>query len=203
MQYISHDSERGSHRATTGGEHPQRVAHGGKHGGFVNGDPCVNAVGKRFKHMLAKANKIREVRSLGKAPFGFPPLRMSEVVKGHDGANTSPDQVVHHGRIHGERLIVPRPFGGLNSAPLNGKSVGIEAKVTDELEILLPPIPVIARCATSFEALPFFVLGPIVDEVAFHLMRCGGGTPSNVGRESQGLEVNQAPSFCTDSPLDY
>ena len=192
-QQVPHHPQRRRNGATAGREHPEGVAHGGEDRGFVNGHPRLDPVGQGIHHSLAIGSKGWDVRSVCKPAFGFPPVRVGEMVQGHDGANAATHEVVHHLGIDGQGGFVPCPFGGLQTAPFDGEPVGGHAEVGQQLKIVLPSVPVIACCATCLETFGGLVDRPVVRLMALNLVRRRGRAPVEAFGEVQIVEVDVCP----------
>ena len=192
-QQVPHHPQRRRNGATAGWEHPEGVAHGGEDRGFVDGHPRLDPVGQGIHHPLAIGSKGWDVRSVCKPALGFPPVGVSEVVQGHNGPDAAPHEVVHHVRIDGQGGFVPCAFGGLQATPFDGEPVGGHTEVGQQLEVVLPPVPVVARRSTGLEPLGRLVDRPVVRLMAFDLMRRRGRAPVEAFGEVQIVEVDVGP----------
>src|SRR5207249_2191479 len=76
---------------------------------------------------------------------------------------------------------------GLDSGPFDRQTVGVEAELPHELEILPPPMPGLASIARTVWHQPELLrLPPIrVPILAFRLVRGGGSTPQETVRKPQ------------------
>ena len=94
--------------------------------------------------------------------------------KGDHRPDAPGEQVVHHGGIDGHGLVVPCALFRFQTTPGHGKAIGVESKIAEQLEIVLPAAPVVARLPAGLKALRRFVDRPVVDEVSLNLMRRRG-----------------------------
>ena len=114
-------------------------------------------------------------------------------MQGHNGPDAAPHEVVHHVRIDGQGGFVPCAFGGLQSTPFDGEPVGSHTEVGQQLEVVLPPVPVVARRSTGLEPLGRLVDRPVVRLMAFDLMRRRGRAPVEAFGEVQIVQVDIGP----------
>ena len=93
---VAHDSKGERNGTPSGRKHTQGVAHGGKHGRLVDGDPRGDPVGQRLENAFTISHKRGKVRSVSKSPLRFPPVGMREVMQRDHRTNAPRQKVVHH-----------------------------------------------------------------------------------------------------------
>jgi hypothetical protein len=118
------------------------------------------------------------------------PARVGEVVQRHHGGDAALDRAFDHAPVVIEVGLRHLAAGGLDAGPFDAEPVGAQPGPGQEVHVDRPAVVAVGGRAARFtsDAVTALLEGPpvAVGVVALCLVRRGGGTPQEAGRQETG-----------------